>query len=68
MGAIAEFLADLPGVEQVELLPFHHLGSGKYESLGMDYPGQDLKPPSENQMQELVRILETRKLPARRMS
>ena len=68
IGAIAEFLTDLPGVEQVELLPFHHLGSGKYDSLGLDYPSQELKPPSESQMEELVRILETRKLPARRMS
>lgn len=25
------------GVQEVELLPFHRLGSGKYEALGMDY-------------------------------
>jgi len=66
--AIAEFLSDLPGIEQVELLPFHHLGAGKYESLGMEYASQPLKPPSESQMEELVRILENRNLTARKMS
>ena len=68
IGAIAEFLADLPGVKQVELLPFHHLGAGKYESLGMEYASQSLKPPSESQMEGLVQILENRNLPTRRMS
>ena len=64
---IAEFLAHLPGIEQVELLPFHHLGAGKYESLGLEYASQGLKPPTESQMEELVQILENRHLPARRM-
>jgi hypothetical protein len=49
------------------LLPFHHLGAGKYESLGMEYAGLPIKPPSEGQMEELTQILETRHLPTRRM-
>jgi pyruvate formate lyase activating enzyme len=68
IGKIAEFLAILPGIEQVELLPFHHLGAGKYDSLGMENASQALKPPSESHMEELVRILQKRNLPARRMN
>lgn len=67
IGRIAEFLSDLPGIEQVELLPFHHLGAGKYASLGLEYPGQPLTPPSESTMDELLNILENHQLPARRM-
>lgn len=32
------------GVEKVDLLPFHRLGSGKYKALGMKYPYENTKP------------------------
>lgn len=35
IGAIADFIADLPNLRYYELLPYHPLGLGKYESLGM---------------------------------
>lgn len=57
LGSIADFLADLRGVRRVELLPFHHLGAGKYESLGAEYRTRDLKPPTEARMAELAGIL-----------
>ena len=32
------------GVEEVDLLPFHRMGGGKYEALGLDYPYADVEP------------------------
>jgi len=55
---IGAFLAQLPGIEQVELLPFHHLGAGKRASLGQDYTVRELKPPSEERMAELAQVLD----------
>lgn len=64
---IGDFLSGVPGVEQVELLPFHHLGAGKYESLGLDYPTRGLTPPGAEAMAELVQVLQGLGLPTRRM-
>ncbi|MEA5017969.1 MAG: glycyl-radical enzyme activating protein [Erysipelotrichaceae bacterium] len=39
-----ELIADLPNpVKQVDILPYHNLGVGKYEALGLDYSLKDLK-------------------------
>lgn len=43
---------------QLELLPFHRLASDKYRSLGMEYRARDLKPPTEERIQELTEIAE----------
>lgn len=50
MAAIATFLKGCGHAGKVELLPMHHLGSGKYESLGMPWPMTDVKTPSDGQM------------------
>ena len=34
---IYEFVKQLPGIERVELLPYHSLGTTKYKGLGRDY-------------------------------
>ena len=41
--AICEELSAL-GIRRVELLPFHRLGSGKYETLGLDYAYRHTSP------------------------
>ena len=40
---------------QVNLLPYHSTGSHKYGKLGMDYPGQSLTVPTDEEMQGFVR-------------
>ena len=57
MAAMAAFLAPLSGVESVELLPYHPLGGGKYESLGLTYPGADFTVPDKEHMQALGEIV-----------
>lgn len=42
---------------QVELLPFHRLGSSKYEALNQSYAYAENIPPSKEKMAELKKIL-----------
>jgi pyruvate formate lyase activating enzyme len=44
---IAAFVAGLPNVEYVDVLPFHRLGVPKYERLGIPFPLADVEPPDE---------------------
>ncbi|MEI7848901.1 MAG: glycyl-radical enzyme activating protein [Chloroflexota bacterium] len=59
---IADFLAPLPGIRKVELMPFHHLGAGKFESLGRLYPTRNFQPPSGALMERLRAVLSFAKL------
>jgi len=54
VAAIAAVAAELPNCDYYELLPYHRLGTGKYESLGMVCPMGDLQPPSEETMRTLA--------------
>jgi pyruvate formate lyase activating enzyme len=49
----ADLLQALHGIERVELLNFHRLGGGKYESLGKTYAAQDLVPATKEEMTAL---------------
>jgi pyruvate formate lyase activating enzyme len=42
----------------VELLPFHKLGGGKYEALGIQYAAANLEPPSKEELAAYRRIFE----------
>jgi pyruvate formate lyase activating enzyme len=53
--AIAEFVKML-NLKEVNLLPFHRLGSSKYQQLGLDYPYSHISPPSKETMQTAHRI------------
>ena len=66
LGKIAGFLAGLDRVPAVELLPFHHLGGGKYESVGREYPSQALQPPTDEAMEGFLRLFVARGIPATR--
>ncbi len=55
MARAAQFLRPLKGVRLVELLTFHRLGGGKYESIGRSFEAMDLKPLSKEEMQGLSR-------------
>lgn len=65
IGAIARFVASLPGVQYWELLPFHKLGEGKFLSLGQSFPAADLQPPSQEQMQFLLGVAGASDVPVR---
>lgn len=51
---IAKFIANnLSGIEGIELLPYHKLGRGKYQSIGKEYELKHLEPPSQERMKYL---------------
>ncbi|MBQ6388553.1 MAG: glycyl-radical enzyme activating protein [Mogibacterium sp.] len=57
MGAIIDFLRENNiRPPQVNLLPYHSTGSHKYGKLGIEYPGQLLTTPTDEEMQEFVRM------------
>lgn len=47
-------LLQASGVERVNLLPFHRMGSSKYQLLGRSYPYQAATPPEKSKMLALL--------------
>ena len=54
--AIAQFAAQLPNLLYYELLPFHPMASGKYDSLDIDYRAREMKSPPKEQMDALTEV------------
>ena len=61
---IAKFAASLGVVERVEVLPFHQLGSYKWEKLGLNYTLKDVKPPSAELAEETCALFRAEGLQA----
>lgn len=55
---LADFLAPYKCVEKVELLPYHDMGTRKYEQLGMDYPLKGTAPLSAERLKNARAIFE----------
>ena len=47
--ALGTFMATLPTVKALDVLPYHTLGVSKYEELGIPYPLQDLPAATKQQ-------------------
>ena len=50
---IAAFASSLDGVNEINLLPYHRMGSDKYRWLGRSYTLPELIPPTDEHMQIL---------------
>ncbi|MDO8685325.1 MAG: glycyl-radical enzyme activating protein, partial [Clostridiales bacterium] len=66
MESISDFIAGLKHVSLVELMSFHHMGEGKYRSLGLEYRAKNLIPPSDKQITLLLKRFEGKGLNTRR--
>ena len=51
----ADFIKDIPNINEYELLPYHNLGESKYASLGIPYKLKEVKVPEDEKIQSLVR-------------
>ena len=57
--AIMDYLNQC-GIKKYSILPFHQYGSGKYESLGLNYELADLKVPSDDYIVKLKKQIQDR--------
>lgn len=55
---LKEFIDTLSSVERVEILPYHDYGKFKWEELGKKYELDDVKPPSQEEIDKAKQILE----------
>ena len=54
--SVAEYLAQYPVIEQVEILPYHDLGKFKYEKMGIEYVLKDVPPLSQEKQKHAVEL------------
>ncbi len=54
LDATADFLRSLPGIRQVELLPYHATGEAKFERVGLDYALHGTASPSHARLEALA--------------
>ncbi len=57
--ATAEFCVEIQkGIDVVQLLPYHKLGKMKYDRLGIKYRLTNLEPPTDEFMQESLKLFQ----------
>jgi pyruvate formate lyase activating enzyme len=56
--AICERIRDI-GIEHVDLLPFHRLGSAKYEAMGLEYAYKTQQPLTKEELGKIEAIYKT---------
>lgn len=54
---LADFIHTLKNVQRVEILPYHTLGTFKWEKLGIPYPLEGVKPPTQERIDNARKIL-----------
>ncbi|MDO4288725.1 MAG: glycyl-radical enzyme activating protein [Eubacterium sp.] len=54
--ALGQFLAELPAVDHLQLLPYHRLGTDTYRKLGMTYQLPHIDVPTEEYMQHCAEV------------
>lgn len=54
---LRDFIKTLNNVEKIEVLPYHTMGIYKWETLGIPYKLKGVEPPSEERVENAVRIL-----------
>jgi len=51
--AVAEIVSRWSTVERVEVLPFHQMGTSKWDRLNLPYPLRDTRPPTDELVQRV---------------
>lgn len=55
---LVQLVAGVPSLQRLELLPYHTLGLGKWESLGIDYPLTGTRPPDQALLSRLEAVVQ----------
>ena len=63
---LGAFLAQLPNVQALDVLPYHVMGVSKYRELGIDYPLEGVEPATVAQAKEAKKCILTAYWQARR--
>lgn len=61
----ASFLAGLPNLDGVELMPYHEIGLAKYQALGMKYPLEGIHPPKKEDIEVAELVMQAYHLPVK---
>jgi len=59
MDATAQLAASLPGIRQVNLLPYHPSGIAKFQRLGQAYPLAATRPPTQADLDAITNIFKS---------
>ncbi len=54
---LSSFLRGLDNIERIDVLPYHSLGTFKYEKLGIEYSLKDVQAPSKDRIENAEMIL-----------
>jgi len=65
LAALAAFVRELPGVRQVNLIPYHRTGLAKVARLGGQYRLPEVAPPSPARLQEAASFFNAQRLPVK---
>jgi pyruvate formate lyase activating enzyme len=51
--SMINYLTMLPGIQNIDILPFHHFARSKYERFNRENRMKDIQPPSHTRLEEL---------------
>lgn len=54
---LGSFIGGLKNVKALDVLPYHDMGKGKYEALGLDYPLKDTAPATKEEARRAREII-----------
>ena len=57
LARLGAFMAGLPNVVSLDVLPYHELGVAKYQQLGLEYPLKDVPAATQEQAQKARQII-----------
>ena len=57
---LRNFINSLKSIEKVELLPYHNMGKTKWKDLGFDYPLEDVRTATPEDIKRVKEILNLR--------
>lgn len=57
LDSLGEFIAGLGNVERIDVLPYHTLGTFKWDNLGLKYELEGIEPPSDERIENAKKRL-----------